>query len=115
MVRGQIISETPTNIPHVKEMLLATKQRETTLNFRAQKTLDALEQSSSLTAADAEKLLKKLQELAIPRLREQHMHKLIDTLPTTQKDVKVVLQGYAITVTNENVDKIAAVCAEFKK
>ncbi len=111
----EIVKETATNTAHVKALLSATKTQEGELSYRAQKTLDALEQSSVLDKSDFEKLFKKLEAIGVPRLKELHIHKLIDILPTTQKDVKVVLQSYSLTVANDNLQKIADACAEFKK
>ncbi len=106
-MKGKLISETAVTCAQVKDMLVVTKERDGELSYRAQKTLEYLEQNVSITSAQASKLLKSLQALAIPRLREQHLLKLIDVLPLTMKDVKVVLQAYSLTVSNENMQKIA--------
>ena len=60
-----------------------------------------------VTNPKAKELEEKLTKLNVPRLKEQHIHKIIDVLPTTVKDLKVVLQGYTLTVNNDNMKKIA--------
>lgn len=107
MMKGEVLEENPTTMVDVKLALQSIKKQEKELNFRAQKTLDYLEQAVSMDSTDKEKLVEALQKLEIPRLRDQHINKLVDILPKTQQDVKVTLQGYAITVTKENMDKIA--------
>jgi DNA-directed RNA polymerase subunit F len=111
----QKLAETPMTSVEVKETLEHIKTKEGELNYRAGKTFEYLEQFAKLTPKKAKDLFKKLQDLAVPRIKEQHIVKLIDVMPKTAKDVKTVLQGYAVTVTNENLDKIAATIAEFVK
>ena len=109
----QKLTETPMTAVEVKETLEKIKAKEGELNYRAGKTFEYLEQFAKLGPKKAKELYEKLQKLAIPRVKEQHIVKLIDVMPKTAKDVKTVLQGYAVTVTNDNLDKIASTIAEF--
>lgn len=108
----KILSETPTNASEVKKILDAIKEQDKELTFRAQRTLEHLESTGVLGAKKAKELENALAKLGIPRLKEQHIHKLIDILPKTQEDVKLILQGYALTVTNDNCKKIADTIVE---
>lgn len=98
------LSETPVLMAEIREVLESNKGD---LNFRAQKTLEHLQQFTPLSKKKALELFEELKKLEIPRLREQHLIKLVDILPTTEADVKVVLQGFAVTVTGENMKKVA--------
>ncbi|MBI2208599.1 hypothetical protein HYU50_03815 [Candidatus Woesearchaeota archaeon] len=100
----QILSETPINAYQLKEELAKIKKRDKELNFRAQKT----EEHLALTAdhKNAQELFDKINKLNIPRLREQQIHKIIDIMPTTVKDLKIVLQGYTVNISAENMKKI---------
>lgn len=109
----KIISQVPINAAQLHDELKKIQKRDEELGFRAQKTVDYLEQLNIMDVKKADELYKKLEALDVPRLRDMHFNKLIDVLPTTEKDVKFVLQGYAVTVTNENCKKIAEVIAEF--
>lgn len=113
-MKGKLVKETPVTLTEVKDLLKKTKEKEE-LSFRAQKTWDHLEGVSLLPAKKAKELRTKLEKLNVPRLREQHTAKLIDTLPKTPNDVKLVLQSYAIAITNENLKKIADTITEFTK
>ncbi|PIN74735.1 hypothetical protein COV18_05945 [Candidatus Woesearchaeota archaeon CG10_big_fil_rev_8_21_14_0_10_37_12] len=108
-----IISQTPISAAELHDELKRIKKRDDELGFRAQKTVDYLESMHFIDVKKAKELEQKLTALDVPRLRDVHFNKLIDVLPITEKDVKVVLQGYNITVTNENCKKIADVVAEF--
>ena len=51
--------------------------------------------------------------LKVPRLKDQHIAKIIDILPTTLEDLRMVLKAYPITVNNENLKKIADTVNKF--
>ena len=100
----EILSETPVNVHQLKEMLDKIKKRDKELNFRAAKTE---EHNNHLdTYKNTEELFTKIEKLNISRLRAQHIHKIIDVMPATIKDLKLILQGYTISLNNENMKKI---------
>jgi len=99
------MSETPINMAQLKEELAKIKKRDKELNFRATKTEEYLNQF--VTLKNPNELVEKLTKLDIPRLKENHINKIVDTLPATVKDLKVILHGYTLTVNNENLKKIA--------
>ena len=103
-MKNEILNEIPVSMAQLKEELERIKKRDKELNFRAAKTEDYLNQVVSIK--NSEELFKKLNALNVPRLKEQHVHKIIDVLPTTVDDLKVVLQGYTLTVNNANLKKI---------
>ena len=107
-----VLNETPITAAEVKENLGKIRKANKELNFRAQKTEDYLNQIVSDSKKTLE-LVKKIEGLKIPRLREEHIAKLADIKPVTEKDVKFVLQGYTITVTKENMGKIAKIVEDF--
>lgn len=114
-MKQKILNETPMSAAEVKEELKKIRDRDKELNFRATKTEDYLNQLVTLSPAKIKELAKKLDGLKIQRLKEQHIAKIIDVLPATEKDVKVLLQGYALTVKKEDMKKIADAVAEYVK
>jgi len=111
MTDTQIVSETPIGLYNLKKELERIKKRDGELNFRANKTEEYLNQIGVLKNAD--ELFDKLAKLNIPRLKESHIHKIVDIMPTTVSDLKVVLQGYTITLNNESMKKIVDTVSEF--
>jgi DNA-directed RNA polymerase subunit F len=105
MKTNEILNEIPMSMAQLKGELERIKKRDKELNFRAAKTEDYLNQVIEIK--NSEELFKKLTALNIPRLKEQHMYKIIDVLPTTVDSLKVILQGYTLTVNNQNLKKIA--------
>lgn len=111
MADVQIISETPINMYQLKNELEKIRKRDSELNFRANRTDEYLQQVA--TVKGSEELFEKLMKLNIPRLREQHVHKIIDIAPTTLNELKTLLQGYTITINNESMKKIVDAISEF--
>ena len=108
-----VIKETPLMTGELRTLLEKSQKREP-LNFRAQKTIEYLEQTNALNEKKAKELKEAVEKLNISRLKENHLVKLTDQQPKTPDEVKTVLQNYNITLTNENLKKIADVFAESK-
>ena len=108
----QIISETPINMYQLKKELDKVKKRDKELNFRSARTEEYL--SQVLTHKNADELFDKIMKLNIPRLKDLHVHKIIDVFPTSVNELKVLLQGYTITVSNESMKKIVDTITEFE-
>ncbi|MBS3104726.1 hypothetical protein J4234_00545 [Candidatus Woesearchaeota archaeon] len=111
MADTQIISEVPISIYQLRKELERIKKRDNELNFRANKTEEYLNQVATLKNHD--ELFDKIIKLDIPRLKEQHIQKIIDIAPTTINDLKVIVQSYTITLNNESMKKIVDVVNEF--
>ncbi|NQV08501.1 hypothetical protein HQ529_01465 [Candidatus Woesearchaeota archaeon] len=109
MAKPLIVDESPMNMAQVKDELVRIRKRDKGLNFRATRTEEYLKEMVSLDGKKAEELYSKLEGLNVPRLRDVHIHKIIDILPTNLENLKVVLQGYTLTVNNENLKKIVNV------
>jgi DNA-directed RNA polymerase subunit F len=105
--KPKIIQETEIPMYEVKREIESIKKRDKELNFRAQKTDEFLNTFVTLKESDLEELSEKLKKLNIPRLRDAQIFKIVDILPASVDDVKLILQGYTITVSQENMKKIA--------
>jgi DNA-directed RNA polymerase subunit F len=105
----EILEENPINIWELEEEIKKIKKRDKEVNYRVGKVEDFLNFCQKTKPSSHKDLKKELLELNVPRLREQHINKLIDIMPTTSDEVKVVLDGYPITVAKTNFDAIAKV------
>lgn len=115
MVNPQLMESKPVTLVAVKEMLEQMQQRDGELNFRSNK---AKEYTDAFVFLDAQKravLQKKLQELNLTRLREEHITKIIDFLPKTANELKIVLQAYPLSLPKKDQDSIVAAVAEAVK
>ena len=113
MVKPKILNEEPISMFDVKVELEKIKKRDKELNFRANKTEEYLNQTLNLSTSKSKELKQKIEKLKIPRLKDQFICKIVDLMPGTVKELKVVMQGYAVTVNNENLKKIADAVAGF--
>ncbi len=102
----EIIKEEPITLSELKVELETIKKHEKELNFRSNKTLEFLNKFVSLDREKVEELKKKIAAIKIPRLKDQHIVKIVDLMPKTVSDLKVLLQGYSMSITNENLKKI---------
>jgi DNA-directed RNA polymerase subunit F len=113
MAKPEILEKTPMNVVEVKAALEKIKEKEPELNFRAAKTEEYAQDFAKISLKESRALLEKLKGLEIPRLKETHLHKLIDVMPVSEKHVKIVLSSANVTPTAENCKKIAETIAEF--
>ena len=109
----KLISETPITMAELKEDLKKIKERDKELNFRANKTEEYLNMFSTLDADKARELMGKIKKLDIPRLKDEHITKIVDLLPVSADEVKSILQGYTVTVNNDNLKKISETVADY--
>ena len=113
MGKIKIISETPMSLVEVREEIKRIKKRDTEPTFRVTKVDEYLTSFVSLSQKDEKELIEKITALNIPRLRDEHIKKLVDVMPTTLDQLKVVMQGYVITVNQDNMKKLVGVFKEY--
>ncbi|MBR9676133.1 hypothetical protein GOV05_03935 [Candidatus Woesearchaeota archaeon] len=110
----EIISEEPISMFEVKKRLESIKKSSGELNFRAQKTLDYLNQNTIIKEKKkVEEVYKKVEGLEIPRLKDSHIIKIVDTMPQSVEELKGILSAYTVSVTNENLKKIIGVLDDY--
>ena len=113
-MKVDVVGEKATSIAEVKHLLEKLKEKGD-LNFRAQKTLDYVQSVSSLDKKRADELKAHLEKLNISRLKEAHIQKIIDLLPKTAEDVKVVTQAFSVSLSQDALKKIADAVQEYVK
>ncbi len=113
MTKVKIISETPMSLVEVKEEVKRIKKRDAEPSFRVNKVDEYLNSFTTLSPKKEKELVDKINELNIPRLKEDHIKKLVDIMPTTLDQLKVIMQGYVITVNQDNMKKLVSVFKEY--
>ena len=106
MSKPEILEKTPLSMTQLKADLNAIVKRDTEPGFRTTKTLEYLNSFSTLSQKEFDSMKKEIEKLAVPRLKDEHIVKILDILPKSVNDLNVVLQGYTITVSKENVKSI---------
>lgn len=113
MTNPQFIEEKPLGLVDTKVLLDSMRKRDIEFNPISNKVNEYLETFVSLTTAKKEELHKKILGLDLTRLKEEHIAKIIDFLPTTASDLKIVLQAYPLSLPKKDQDSIAAVVKDF--
>jgi len=107
MINPKIVSESPMTFAEAKEALESIKERDKEFSFRSGKTYDYLTSVHTDEGKKTNDMIKKIEELNIPRLKKEQIAKLVDLKPCCLEEIKVILQG--ATVTAENFKKIESV------
>lgn len=115
MGNPNIVEETPISMAEMKNEISKIKKRDKELNYRSNKTDEYLKQFTLVDLKTAKEISEKIEKLDIPRLKELHIKKIIDIMPSTAEEVKAILEAYPITVNNENMKKIAKIVSEYIK
>jgi DNA-directed RNA polymerase subunit F len=106
MTKPEILEKQAMSLAELKSVLGKIKKRDTELSFRAAKTEEYVNQVVKLNNKQSNELLKKITDLDIPRLKDDQIIKIVDLVPGSLAELKIVLQGYTITISNENLNKI---------
>jgi DNA-directed RNA polymerase subunit F len=98
MANPEFISEEPLTLQEVKEILHNAEKRDEELNFLSNKTKEYMDAFVTISGKDRKELHKKLTDLDLTRLKEEHIAKIIDFLPISLEDLRVVLQAYPLSL-----------------
>jgi DNA-directed RNA polymerase subunit F len=109
----KIIEEKPISMAELKEDLKEIKKRDTELSFRTAKVAEQVEVLKIVKPKEAEEMFAKIQKLNISRLKDVHIYKIIDLLPQNLVELKNVVQSYSLTATNDNLEKILEILADY--
>lgn len=114
MATIEVLEKRPVSIAEVKDTLKKIRKRDEELSFRGGKTEEYVNDIAVLSFAQAKKCFKALEALELPRLRDVHFIKIIDTMPESAEHLKVIMSGFNVTVTKENLQKLIAVLDEYR-
>ncbi len=109
----EVIEKHAVPMATVKAELAAIKERDTELSFRAAKVGEYLNDFVKLKDKDAKEAFDKVMALGVPRLKDVHAAKIVDLLPRSAEELKLVLQGYTITVSKEHLEALVAAVAGY--
>ncbi len=115
MSKPEIIEKKPMNMVEMKFELSTIKKRDGELTFRGNKTEEYINDFVTMTKKDAKDVVDKLRGLEISRLKEEFLHKIVDMMPSSIPELKVVLQGFTLTLPNTDLEKIMGVLKEYSK
>ncbi len=107
----KIIEQEPVALSEVRKALESSDEENQ--NFRITKTKEYLEYFARISEKEAKDLRKKIEDLKVPRLKDEMIIKVIDLLPESEEEVSLIFQAYPITISSQNLKKIASTVKEF--
>ncbi|MAG52568.1 MAG: hypothetical protein CMH62_01255 [Nanoarchaeota archaeon] len=114
MSEEKLVNERPITMVELADDLNKLEKKEE-LNFRSNKAKKYLNHFAKITIKDVKDLTKKIQDLNIPRLKDRQIVKVIDTLPDTLEELRMLFVGETTTVNEDNLKKILEVVKEYVK
>jgi DNA-directed RNA polymerase subunit F len=114
MLQPEILNKEPLSITEVKDILQTIQKRDEELTFRGGKTLEHVNDVPTIDSKKVSELKEKLISLDIPRLKDIHIIKLIDTFPEEVEQVRLILTGFNMTITKDNLKQIVDVLDEYR-
>ena len=113
MSNPQFVEEKPLALADVKSILHDIEKRDKELSYLSNKAKEYLDAFVKLDLKKKAELHQKLTDLNLVRLKEEYIVKIIDFLPKTVNDLKVVLQAYPVSLPKKDQESIIKAVAEF--
>ena len=105
----EVIKENPVSLVEMQDKLKKVEKRDEELSFRGNKTKEYLSSFTDFKAKEVKDLMKKIDDLNIPRIKERHITKIVDVHPVDMDSLKMLLSAETITVKEEDLKKILAI------
>ncbi len=80
----------------------------------SQRTYD-LSRKSKITKAKSDKMVAELKELGISRMSEEHIVNIIDLLPKTEEELKMIFSVSKTTIKPEDITKMLEIVKKYAK
>ena len=106
MANPNFLEEKPLALADVRTILEHAEKRDKELNLLSKKAKEYVESVVTLNTKKKEELHKKLMDLSLTRLREEHIVKIIDFLPKTTNELKIVLVAYPLSLPKNDQESI---------
>ena len=74
-----------------------------------------LNKAKSLSVSDAEKLREELNELSMRKLKEELIAQVVDLLPKSAEELKVIVSGSKISFSSKDLEAIMKVVSKYVK
>ena len=107
------ISQAPITLAELKEEVVKIKERDKEPSIRITRMEDYLNAFVEITPQQGKELQAAISKLAINRLKDEQIAKIVDLLPKTANELKLIMQGSTVTLTNDAVSKIVETVNEF--
>ena len=113
MSQPDVEGREPVSLAELADHMEMITDRDEELNFRAGKTEEYVNEFAELDKDEFDELFDEINDLDVPRLKDKHIIKIIDFLPKTVKDLEVILEGYPLTLSDEDKEDIVETVTDY--
>ena len=113
MVNPIFIEEKPLSLTDAKTIVADIEKRDEEMNYLSNKTKEYLGAFATLSQKKKDELQKNLEGLNLTRLKEEHIMKIVDFLPKTVDELKIVLQAYPLSMPKKDQEAIVKAVKDF--
>ena len=110
----QILDKQAIGMAELQDEMEKIEERDEELSFRAGRTMEYIKAFENLSVDDYKEIKEEIEDLDVPRLKEKHIIKITDFMPDSVEELRILLDGYTLTVTDDNLEKIVDVLKEHK-
>ena len=109
----EIINETPVTIAEAKEIMKKVSAKEQT--FEQKQARENTAKMAKLSMKKALELKKELSGIEMRKLKEDNIINLIDILPATMDEIKIVLSSSKTPFNKEEMESILEIVKKYAK
>ena len=113
MSQPNVEGREPVSLAELSDHMEMITERDEELNFRAGKTEEYVNEFAELNKDEFEELFDEIESLDVPRLKDKHIIKIIDFLPKTVEDLDVIIEGYPLTLSDEDKEAIVETITDY--
>jgi DNA-directed RNA polymerase subunit F len=108
----KIVEKIPVSLAEVKNELKKIKKRDDELSFRGNKTEEHINSVHIHSEKATKEIFEGIEKLKVLRMKPEHIIKFIDVMPTSQEEVKYIVDSLSLTVSKDNITKIFKIIKE---
>lgn len=113
MIDFEVLEEEWIGKAEAKKILKDIKGREATPEQKL--AIEYLNKTKSLSTKDSTELRKELGELNMRKLKEELIAQIVDLVPRTAEEIKVIISGSKISFSKKDLDAILKVVSKYVK
>lgn len=113
MVEVNILHKEPITIRELRDELKRIKERDKELSLRGSRCEEYTNTFATIGKTKEKELLEKIKGFNIPMMKDSHIKKIIDIMPTSEKHLRVIVSGFSFQIKNEDIKKIFNAVKEY--
>lgn len=110
----EVISKKQVSVSEVLDDI-TKKSQEVELTYREEKIREFLKKHNKISYEEFLEIKKKIEELSISRLEEEHIIRILDIMPSSGTQLRSLIQNTGIVLVDETANNILTVLEQYRK